>query len=58
MQDPDTPLREAGSTNGAAGVVRKDEVVVPAAVAEECPVSARSIRESSRLPWITATAPH
>jgi hypothetical protein len=57
MQDPDTPLKEAGSTNGAAGVVRKGEVVVPAA-AEECPVSARSIRESLPLPWITAIAPH
>jgi hypothetical protein len=58
MQDPDTPLKEAGSTNGAAGVVRKGEVVDPPAVAGECPVSARSIRESLPLPWITAIAPH
>jgi len=54
MQDPDTPLREAGSINGAAGVVRKDEAVAPAG---ECRARAKSTRESLPLPWITAIAP-
>ena len=55
MQDPDTPPREAGSINGAVGVVRKGEVAAPAV--EEYPVSARNTRESLPRPWITVIAP-
>jgi hypothetical protein len=57
MQDPDMPLREAGSINGAAGAVRKGEVADPALAAEECLVSARSSREYLPPPWITVIAP-
>jgi len=53
MQDT-PPMEEAGSTNGAVGVVRRDEAV---AAEEARPVPARSIRESSPPPWITVTAP-
>jgi hypothetical protein len=58
MQVPDTPPREAADISGVVGAVPKDGVVaVAAVVATERPARARSIRESSPLPWITAIAP-
>src|SRR5208282_1823010 len=52
MQDPDTPPREEGNTNGAVDGVRPDWARVA-----QWAASARSIRASLPLPWITATAP-
>ena len=52
MQDPDIPPQEEGNIDGAADGVRRDELLVARWAA-----IVRSIRESSRLPWITATVP-
>src|SRR4030088_3325735 len=51
MQDPDIPPQVEGNTNGAGDGVRPDEARVALWAA-----TARSIRASLLLPWITATA--
>src|SRR6266851_8326037 len=51
MQDPDIPPQVEGNTNGAVDGVRPDEARVALWAA-----TARSIRASLLLPWITATA--
>src|SRR5579862_1641428 len=53
MQDPDVPPQVEGDTNGVVDVARQNE----AAPAARWAATARNIRGSLRLPWITATAP-
>src|ERR1700674_5493335 len=52
MQDPDIPPQAEGDTNDAVDGVRQNEARVARWAA-----TARSIRASLPLPWITATAP-
>src|ERR1700675_840279 len=52
MQDPDIPPEAEGDTNDAVDGVRQNEARVARWAA-----TARSIRASLPLPWITATAP-
>src|SRR5271155_4897644 len=52
MQDPDVPPQVEGDTSGVVDVARQNEVGPAARWA----ATARSIRGSSPLPWITATA--
>src|SRR5258708_28654318 len=52
MQDPDTPPQEEGDTNDAVDGVRQNEER-----GARWAATARSIRASLPLPWITATVP-
>src|ERR1700675_549859 len=52
MQDPDIPPQAEGDTNDAVDGVRQNEARVARWAA-----TARSIRASLPLPWITAIAP-
>src|ERR1700724_4137896 len=52
MQDPDLPPQAGGDTKDAVDGVRQNEARVARWAA-----TARSIRASLPLPWITATAP-
>src|SRR5271170_1783991 len=53
MQDPDVPPQVEGDINGVVDVARQNE----AAPAARWAATARNIRGSLPLPWITATAP-
>src|ERR1700674_3932076 len=52
MQDPDIPPQAGGDTNDAVDGVRQNEARVARWAA-----TAKSIRASLPLPWITATVP-